>query len=933
MLRRVPLILLAAGMAAAEADPRIELLAPGNHFPADPAKLVAMDLDGDGDLDLVQLPHFNAAGGYDPHAYWIENLGGRGFAGLRLCHVAPAGADEWLFNGAAADLTGRGLPDLFVSRERQASGSNPVHEPLALIPALEGPAPVAGKSLAPASPFPWTAVDLDGDGPAELLQITGGDEPAMLRIHDRQPDGSYAPGAAVAITSAPGFDPASEITAVDLDGDGDLDLSLLASHGLQVLERTGPRTFSAEAIAFPSDYSADRWSDLDGDGLPDLLLTDGTWRENLGSLDFAARPETPAWPWLYDAAFRAVTPRPGLPALVHAIRSVEGGGHEFITIAFDAEQPAAVQPLPDLLPNYLQFVAFVDLDGDGHRDLMFTHEAAGGYFSGRVLDVFWGSAAGLAGRQSILATPPYFQALFTGDFDSDDRVDLILGPDANGRHSLRRNRGIDGLGDGEWITALELAGYSVELIQTGDVDQDGHLDLIARCIADGETEYRAVAAVAHGNGDGSFQPLQVSTAPPSVAVAGGEWVDWDLDGDPDLVGAGFLLENGGGGFPVAPRHLIDLGSTFDFLGNPTTLGFTRTGDLDGDGAPDIISAIYGKGTEAPGGLGFLLPEKMGIGFNDGAGGIETIIEMPAVIAGSDFLGNPTMFGDVAIADLDLDGHPDLFLREASGSDFLGNPIATSRWLRNPGTGSRDPSSWVATPLTGAVSPGWPFADFDGDGSMEWIGFNGYLKATADGPAEVGGFHFTGSADLSRMSFRTAADLDGDGDADFILGGSGQPLFLVHNPLVDGRSRITHALVASGVAGNLADPDRDADGDGRTNEEELLTGTDPTVAGTAPTNPFEPGLQVFASTGIFSFRLPTVAVGLAPGPDGLPHTPATLGLRYQVDWSADLEHWTPLDMETAELFIHGGGWAYLTMPVSREAPRAYFRLRGEHRVED
>lgn len=936
VIARLFLFLLASA-SAAKSDTYVELLVAEEYFAKDPDRLKVIDLDGDGDLDLVQLPQITITSQSNRHAYWIDNLGAGGFAELKLCHFAPTAADEYIVHSAAANLTGRGLPDIFASRERQMMPLDSLHEPLALVPRLDGLSPVEGRVLAPASPFPWQALDLDGDGSAELLQITRAEEsPWMLRVHDRQADGSYAESTVIELGAAPGIDSTSKITVLDLEGDGDLDISI-DGRPMLILERIGNRSFSEErvSIAVQEYASPESWTDLNGNGLPDLLLTDGSWKENLGSLQFSARPALPARAWTDFSGFHKITPRPGMSARVDALLGLEGGGHEFVTGSIDAPVPEITQPLEGFFPTEIECIALEDFDGDGNRDLMFTQWGGPNPKFGwidRTIGIFWGTAAGLGEKQRIYSAWPLFNAIFTEDFDGDGRTDLLLGPDSEGRYYLRRNQGIDGLGGSEHIPTLDLNGFTVYLTQSGDVNQDSHVDLIAQCFAVGERENRSVAAVAYGNGDGSFQPLNLSTTPAPVAVWGGEWVDWDLDGDPDLVGGGHILENIGGAFPLPPRHLIDMASSTDQDGYPVTTGFTLTGDLDSDGIPDILSAVYGEPEKAADSEGWYPPAIIGIGYGGGDGNVSEIVEMPARIMITGF-GVLIQVGNVAIADLDLDGHDDIIMAKMMGVDLFGKLIISIYWLRNPGDGSRDPASWASAPLSGDGWPGGPLADFDGDGSLEWMIFDGALKPSSGGPVETSGFKSWLPPNFGRLYSRGALDFDGDQDADIVINkGFGSAVLLLHNPQIDGRSRITHAMVASGIPGNLAGPDLDADGDGRTNVEELLTGTDPTKADAAHVNPFETSLHLHTEGGAFLFRLPTSLAGLAPGPDGQPLSPATLGLHYHVENSLDLKHWTPLEMESVEVFLFGGGWVYLSLPIPREGPQGYFRLRGEHRRE-
>ena len=925
MRQSLPVFLLAALTAGAEplpVKPRIELLELAASF-GEHGNFRLGDLDGDGDEDLVVLPAGGLGYSEDPHGYWIENLGGRQYAEVRLCQISPTWRGEGINFENLGDLAGDGRVEFFGNHDSAAG-----HVPLAMVPRLDGLPLTEGTPLAAASAYPWRMLELDGDGRAELIQITeDGSGAKILQIYDRQVDGSYARTLSFPLPQGPVNWDQERIEVADIDGDGDRELLFLSAGA--ILERTGPRSFDPSAILIGS-VDADFWLDVNGDGLPEWLDFGFGWHENLGSLSFAAGAEFPASSLVESIGIEArkLVSRPGQWAMLHAIVPNETGTSDYVTIPFDSAIPSFRQAIPVSAAN-ASVLKLEDFDGDSHVDVMFRIRSGPYYFEGAETAICWGSPTGLSSPQVIFSTLSAFQSFYPGDFNGDGKADLIQGPDFEGRYRLRWSEGLSGLGEPEILTALQLPGIRSQLLGVADVDGDGRQDLVCECTLLPVTtpQPQTVTAVARGLANGDFATLELPVGSfetllqQQLGGGGVQFIDWDGDGDLDLMIAGRWRENVGGSFKVADRVLIGLGVMDDFMGNPAVIGFTVTGDLDGDGAPEIISAAHGVGVN--GGP----PKKMAIAYNDGSGGLEAIAEVPAQIATSDFLGNPTTAGVVTVADLDLDGDGDLCIREISGTDFLGNPVVSQRWLRNPGNGSRDPASWVSLYLPDGPFPGYSLADFDGDGTSEWVDQMGYLKAAPGFPVSVSTFHFTGAADFSRQPSHAAADFDGDGDADFITGGgSYSPLLLIRNPVVNAQSAITRALIAAGAQASIANPELDADGDGRSNEDELMVGSNPLVADEEPFDPYLLRLNAGVGQAALSFKLPkTTALS-----DEV--STRDLEIKFVIERSSDLKDWTEVDRPDTGTSLDAS-WSSFNLPVACDGKQGFFRIRGLHRQDD
>jgi len=550
---------------------------------------------------------------------------------------------------------------------------------------------------------------------------------------------------------------------------------------------------SATALGAHSVQSAD----LDTDGRIDLIAAsreDGQiiWHRHLGGLRFTPRLLTVA-PGTYMVVPADIN-RDGKTDVVAVAVGALAPSAAGATGDVPAANDGAVFWLKNNLPASATFtrqeiagglaypvaVHAADVDSDGDPDVLITTRDAN-----QVL-LFENSGSGdvpAFGSRVIDGGLDGAVAVYTGDLDSDGKLDILAAGENGNQITWYRNNGARPAGfERRFIRNGPVPDPTLDYaksVHAGDVDGDGDGDVIF-----GSEQENVIGWYENQNRGGSWVEHVLATDADHAKFVTSS--DIDRDGDLDILAASSdnytveYFENDGNAAPSFTRRLI----TNMAVGARSV----HAADFDSDGDIDIATASRSD--------------------NQVVLYVNTSIHRSAVLEGERIVTTYSQTRSVAAADIDDDGRPDIV-------STANNVVA---WHRNLG-GS--PPNFAPTVIDNGFQGGrWvTTGDLDSDGDIDIVAADRTthrIVAYFNQLRQAGSVSFAAqvvAADAMRVRDVNVADLDKDGDMDLYSASDGDNTVAWYEN-IDGAGR----AFAKRIVSQVVDYPRstyaaDVDGDG------------------------------------------------------------------------------------------------------------------------
>ena len=333
----------------------------------------------------------------------------------------------------------------------------------------------------------------------------------------------------------------------------------------------------------------------------------------LGSLlvmvGFATAAIADEEPLVFNAPVMTVLPEPFFPTMFR-VRDIDGDGKQDLAIAgrdpddrlltYKGNGLGGFTPLQTLsAEGFTDWLEFGDMDGDGLVDIVSAWRGdlprvvvyrglAGGQFAAPVV---------VAGIELGVGRDP--EGIAIGDFDSDGDIDVVVSSYIGQSFEYFANNGGLSFERVQRVRCAQyLGGYGFpRMIETGDIDGDGDLDLVANQLGGGR-----IAVIRNESGRFTraveYRGPQIGNERPGISAA--HLADIDGDGDLDIYAPALVLEttqrivwfrnDGTGRFN---ERIVGDGPSSGYVFSVKLADLDSDGDLDmicGSALPGLLSA-------------------------------------------------------------------------------------------------------------------------------------------------------------------------------------------------------------------------------------------------------------------------------------------------------------------------------------------------------